>query len=128
MLTCFLIVLDIDLAIAGLQSALCIPWKLGSGTDLYPVTPLFRLLLLLLLQLLRLLLLSWVMLLVTMLTQETLVTRQQGGHQASSQVTRRVGQLGHGCPDIRGAKLEKQKLLHTYINSVQNEVFSARSD
>ena len=95
MLTCFLIVLDIDLENAGLQSALCIPWKLRSGTDLYPVIPLFRLLLLLLQLLWLLLLLSGVMCLVTMLTQETLVTRQQGRHQAPGQVTRGVGQLGH---------------------------------
>ena len=80
--------------------------KEGSGTDLYPVIPLFRLLLLLLLllQLLRLLLLSWV---VSLVTQETLVTAKQRRHQTPGQVARGVGQLGDGGPDVGSAKLEK---------------------
>ena len=78
--------------------------NLRSGTDLYPVIPLFGLLLLL--QLLWLLLLLLLMVwLVTMGAQEALVTRQQGRHQAPRQVAGAVGQLGHGGADIRGAEL-----------------------
>ena len=81
--------------------------KEGSGTDLYPVIPLFRLLLLQLLRLLLLLLLSRV---VCLVTQETLVTKQ-GRHQAPGQVARGVGQLGDGGADVGGAKLKQDKVF-----------------